>query len=120
MYETLVAAPGIIADECTPSYRRVAKKLNIRQMKESFWKVLTNNDGSRMMTGSKSFSHLYQEVRKYLSVTNKKNMSLPIAFVAALIVCNEKHLELTMLEDSVDFTLSQAPDPRSDDGSAEG
>ena len=115
-YDTLVTAPGIIAKKDSLTYTRAAKKLNMRQMRKSFWKVLTNDDGSEKMRGSKTFSELYDEALKHLSAMNQKNISLPIAFVTALTVCNEKHLELKMCENSMDFSLSQAPDPYENEG----
>ena len=110
-YENLISAPGIVAEKLAIAYTKAAKKFNVRQMKESYWKVLTDDTNTDTMKGEMPFTKLYQEVLPYLSPTNKKNISIPLAFVSALMLCNEKHLILKPGRDETEFIVSQAPDP---------
>ncbi|XP_003746723.1 condensin complex subunit 2 [Galendromus occidentalis] len=110
-YDNLISAPGIIAEKLAIAYTKAAKKFNVRQMKESYWKVLTKETNTETMKGEKPFSELYHEVVQYLSATNRKNISVPLAFVSALMLCNEKHLVLKPGVNDTEFTISQAPDP---------
>ena len=73
-YDNLISAPGIVAEKLVIAYTKAAKKFNVRQMKESYWKVLTEENDSETMTGEKPFSELYQEVLPLLSMTNRKNI----------------------------------------------
>lgn len=72
----------------------------------------TNEDTERpeAMNGEKPFSQLYVEVQPILSQMNRKNVSLPLAFVSILLLCNEKHLMLKP-ESELDFSVYQAPNP---------
>lgn len=110
-YDTLISAPGILADLLRVPYRKAARGLNVKQLRESFWKVLTKSSASQHMESAKSFRELYTEVLPHLTEKNKVNMNLPIAFVTTLSLCNEKHLVLTAEGDSSDFSVSQAPIP---------
>lgn len=110
-FGNLVSAPGITAEKISVSYTKAARKLDVRQMKRSFWQVLAETPSHAKMEGEKPFSALYQEAAKHLTEKNRTNMNLAIAFVATLSLCNEKHLVLTPEEASSDFLVSQAPDP---------
>ncbi|XP_022700779.1 condensin complex subunit 2-like [Varroa jacobsoni] len=110
-YDNLISAPGVVAEKLVIAYTKAAKKFNVRQMKESYWKVLTNSmDKAEAMDGEKSFSQLFDDVQPHLSQMNRKNVSLPLAFVSMLLLCNEKHLMLKS-ENEYDFKVYQAPNP---------
>lgn len=40
-YDNLISAPGVVAEKLVIAYTKAAKKFNVRQMKESYWKVGT-------------------------------------------------------------------------------
>lgn len=67
-------------------------------------------DKAEAMDGEKSFSQLFDDVQPHLSQMNRKNVSLPLAFVSMLLLCNEKHLMLKS-ENEYDFKVYQAPNP---------
>ncbi|OQR72866.1 condensin complex subunit 2-like [Tropilaelaps mercedesae] len=113
-YDNLISAPGIVAEKLAIGYTKAAKKFNVRQMKESYWKVLTStgesSEKTEIMDGEKCFSKLYEDVQPHLSQINRKNVSLSLAFVSILLLCNEKHLMLKP-ENECDFMVYQAPNP---------
>ncbi|XP_003746665.1 uncharacterized protein LOC100899088 [Galendromus occidentalis] len=110
-YDTLISAPGILAEKLYIAYTKRAKRYDIRQMKNAFWDVLTDGEPSVQMRGAKAFAGMYATALPKLSRTNQENISLPVAFVATLMLSSEKHLELTRIENTSDFSVSQAPEP---------
>ena len=54
------------------------------------------------------FSHLYKTLKhpSKIGKTMSENLSVPLAFIALLHLCNEKNLSLTPSEDMEDFSIS--------------
>lgn len=106
--ENLVQQPFKI-DKPFLAYEKTAKKIDAKKIKRAMWNILSNCDQEeelKTMTGSVTFSHLYSEIPKHISETAAKNMSIPIALVTFLHLCNEKVLHLTP-EDMSDFKIQQ-------------
>lgn len=114
----LVVAPQLTQKINLP-YSSRAKKIDMRQLKQTIWKSLisVNNDEKNTQTSEsqnkkeikepKPFSKIYKSLSKTLSKTNAEALSLPIAFISLLHLANEKSLKLALIEDMSDFIVDQ-------------
>ena len=97
----------------------------MRRLKQIEWSILKaateqdkENDKDAVNEASKelvdvlndtSFGQLYKTLAesKLMSVKMKENLSVPLAFVALLHLCNEKTLDLKALPDFSDFHIAE-------------
>ena len=128
---SLVAAPNRV-EKIAIGYAKQAKKMDMRRLKSIEWELLTsrliNNDKENEemnntmnigkedavkpmagMTTETSFCKLYMELHhsKKMPMQMAENLSVPLAFVALLHLCNENNLALESLADLSDFKIRQ-------------
>ena len=126
--DNLVEAPKIVDRAALQiGYAKTAKKVDMKRIKETTWGILTDigsqdDHGTstksleQEMDGTNSialqettFSNLYETLKQpnILPKQMSDNLSVPLAFIALLHLCNEKTLKLdTIGEDLKDFTVS--------------
>ncbi|KAK6185759.1 hypothetical protein SNE40_007921 [Patella caerulea] len=102
--DKLLAQPYKIA-KIDIGYAKTAKKLDVRKLKGSMWKLLAAPEekeksedevtNDEMMSKTWSFQSLLQELPEKVSTNTAKNLSVPIAFVCLLHLANEKSLKIT-------------------------
>ncbi len=128
---SLVAAPNRV-EKIAIGYAKQAKKMDMRRLKSIEWELLTsrliNNDkeneemNNTMNVGKEdvvkpvagvttetSFGKLYKELHhsKKMPMQMAENLSVPLAFVALLHLCNENNLALESIADLSDFKIRQ-------------
>ena len=132
---SLVAAPNRV-EKIQIGYAKQAKKMDMRRLKAIEWDLLSTqfvtNDkenDDREMNGTEkdvngdstvekpldkistvtSFGTLYKELHcsKKMPAQMAENLSVPLAFVALLHLCNENNLALQTKPDLSDFTIRQ-------------
>ncbi|EFN65704.1 Condensin complex subunit 2 [Camponotus floridanus] len=114
--DNLVAAPKL-ANKIPITYCLKAKKIDMRQLKKSIWKLCTNdhvdlinineveNTEISVMKESKQFSDIYKMLPKLLTKTNIEALSVPISFISLLHLANEKTLKIDSLPDMSDIIV---------------
>lgn len=114
--DNLVAAPKL-ANKIPITYCLKAKKIDMRQLKKSIWKLCTNdhvdlininmveNTETSVMKESKQFSDIYKMLPKLLTKTNIEALSVPISFISLLHLANEKTLKIDSLPDMSDIIV---------------
>lgn len=125
----LVAAPNKV-EKIQIAYAKQAKKMDMRRLKAVEWSILQSsttenkeNDEATANEASKdennttatvaepiSFSDLYRNLSdtKLLPSKMVDNLSVPLAFVALLHLCNERCLALESFPDFADFKILKA------------
>lgn len=114
--DNLVAAPKL-ANKIPITYCLKAKKIDMRQLKKSIWKLCTNDHidlininevedtETSVMKESKQFSDIYKMLPKLLTKTNIEALSVPISFISLLHLANEKTLKIDSLPDMSDIIV---------------
>merc|ERR1712066_596340 len=116
--ENLVAAPKLVDQDW-----KTAKRVDVERIKSVAWNILTqasneekeNRSGSpekqvdqevREEAGTK-FSTLYKTLKHPSKIgrTMSENLSVPLAFIALLHLCNEENLSLTSKDEMDDFSI---------------
>ncbi|ESO96826.1 hypothetical protein LOTGIDRAFT_231660 [Lottia gigantea] len=102
--DKLLAQPYKVA-KIDIGYAKTAKKLDVRRLKGSMWKLLTKKEEEApvqeeeseniTMNTSWSFQSLLEQLPEKVSTNTAKNLSVPIAFVCLLHLANEKTLKIT-------------------------
>ncbi|XP_029161886.1 condensin complex subunit 2 [Nylanderia fulva] len=110
----LVAAPKL-ANKISIEYCLKAKKIDMRQLKKSIWRICTDNveptnvnemeNAEMKMKESKKFSNVYKALPKLLTKSNVEALSVPISFISLLHLANEKTLKLISSPDLSDITV---------------
>lgn len=130
----LVAAPNKV-EKVKIGYAKLAKKVDMRKLKRVQWSILLeksqtaketddkenvadNNDSSEASTSTNSnelsvlpadtkFSDVYSALKTSKEIPFKmlEGLSVPLAFVALLHLCNEETLELKNTADFTDLTI---------------
>jgi len=122
--DNLVEAPKTVDRAALQiGYAKTAKKVDMKRIKETSWRILTQDKenqpsespdkqtddlGDRVLQDI-NFSTLYKTLKQpnKLPKTMSENLSVPLAFIALLHLCNEKTLQLTNLgDDFKDFSIS--------------
>jgi len=122
---SMVQAPNRV-EKVQIGYAKQAKKMDMRRLKTIEWKILhsargsedkENNDGNGQSAAANedkmkspiTFKDMYQTLHEPHRMPPKmvENLSVPLAFVALLHLCNEKSLALEGQEDFSDFTIRQ-------------
>ena len=126
---SLVAAPNKV-EKIQIGYAKQAKKMDMRRLKSIEWDLLTTtlsaekvdkeNDDTEMNVedktskveiskGETTFKTLYNDlhISKKMPAQMAQNLSVPLAFVALLHLCNENNLALKSRLDLTDFTIRQ-------------
>ncbi len=136
MNTSLVAAPNRV-EKISIGYAKQAKKMDMRRLKSIEWDLLSShfllndkeNDDREMNAAAEkvangdaaaeksfdktstetSFGSLYKElhVSKKMPPQMAENLSVSLAFVALLHLCNENNLALQSKPDLSDFTIRQ-------------
>lgn len=108
-------------------YAKQAKKMDMKRLKAVEWNILQTscigqdkendkdivNEAEQKDIGFESsstcFSHLYKCLAESRLMPAKmaENLSVPLAFVALLHLCNERTLALNGAEDFSDFNITQ-------------
>lgn len=122
----LVAQPQKV-EKINISYAKTAKKVDVRRLKQSLWKLMTHTvpeenkenqdqnaeqskeestEDATLMKTSVLFSDLVKQLPNHVPSFMAKNISVPIAFVCMLHLANEKSLKLNRL-DLNDIEISQ-------------
>lgn len=115
--DNLVAMPKL-ANKISIAYCLKAKKVDMRQLKNSIWSCLkvVNKIGDTeaiehaevdAMTESKQFSNVYKMLPKVLTKSNAEALSVPLSFISLLHLANEKGLKLYSLPDMSDVVVEQ-------------
>ncbi|XP_072742964.1 condensin complex subunit 2-like [Anoplolepis gracilipes] len=117
--DNLVAAPKL-ANKISIAYCLKAKKIDMRQLKKTIWKLCTNDnvdlinineeenthiEANTNMKENKQFSDIYKMLPKLLTKTNVEALSVPIAFISLLHLANEKTLKIHSLPDMSDIIV---------------
>lgn len=120
----LVAIPKL-TNKVSIAYCARAKKVDMRQLKQSIWKCLTadsdgkitnmqrrmeeniQQDAYNKISGRKHFSKIYKELPNILTKTNIEALSYPISFVSLLHLANEKRLQITSSPDMSELFIEQ-------------
>ena len=121
--DLLVSAPNKV-EKLQIGYAKQAKKMDMRKLKFVEWNILVSasvendkensdvnqaNVNENEMNTSMSFDQLYKNlsISKKMSSKMVENLSVPLAFVALLHLCNERNLALESAPDFSDFTICQ-------------
>ncbi|KAF5302730.1 hypothetical protein FQR65_LT08472 [Abscondita terminalis] len=105
--ENLVDAPEIVENIYIP-YASKAKRIDIKILKRSLWKTLTNSDDpNELSVQKKKFSEVYEEIPKHVSKKMKNELSCPLAFVALLHLANENNLFFSKIDNQNDFFIEK-------------
>ncbi|KAF7383539.1 hypothetical protein HZH66_012889 [Vespula vulgaris] len=117
--DNLVTAP-ILTNKIFLQYPLRAKKIDMRQLKKTIWKSLTEtsnkndtndmektnqNENTNKIKESKHFNTVYKTLPNELSKVNVEALSVPIAIVSLLHLANEKCLKLSSLPDMSDIIV---------------
>jgi condensin complex subunit 2 len=126
----LVAAPNRV-EKVQIGYAKFAKKIDMRKLKAVEWSLiqecpsflLSSEDKENSSTNKTEdvtistevtkdlrFSNMYEALRKNDRLPSKmvESLSVPLAFVALLHLCNEQTLEVTNCHDLSDLTIRKA------------
>ncbi|CAL7946021.1 unnamed protein product [Xylocopa violacea] len=116
----LVTAPKL-TNKLVIEYSVRAKKIDMRQLKQSIWKCLTSKQGnsneatleksmhqSDKVDGCIYFSNVYRQLPSMLTKINIEALSFPISFVSLLHLANEKTLKISSPLDMTDLIIEQA------------
>ncbi|XP_023323672.1 condensin complex subunit 2 isoform X2 [Eurytemora carolleeae] len=122
--DDLVEAPKMVDKAALQiGYAKTAKKVDMKRIKAVTWNILTqdkeNVGGSPEKVSEKeeegkvhetSFSHIYRLLKQPRRLPPKmtENLSVPLAFLALLHLCNEQNLEIDQNPNLKDFTIHQA------------
>lgn len=122
--DNLVPEPRKVSKFEIP-YSLTAKKIPVKYLKTSIWKMLTIpdkpteptnsnlNDNNKddnmksMIVGEKSFTDLYQHLHESLPKKIASDLSQHIAFICILHLANEKNLHLIGQKDMQGFKICQ-------------
>ncbi|XP_063963241.1 condensin complex subunit 2-like [Lytechinus pictus] len=112
--DKLVAQPHKV-NKIDIQYARTAKRMDVKRLKTHMWGFLTKPEADKEnvsneadadgVAGTQSFCDMYTTLPDRLSKTMSKNLSIPIAFVCLLHLCNEKSLRLSVQADSFEDLL---------------
>ncbi|XP_041477580.1 condensin complex subunit 2-like isoform X2 [Lytechinus variegatus] len=112
--DKLVAQPHKV-NKIDIQYARTAKRMDVKKLKTHMWGFLTKPESDKenvcneadadSVAGTQSFCDMYTTLPDKLSKTMSKNLSIPIAFVCLLHLCNEKSLRLSVQADSFEDLL---------------
>jgi len=124
--DNLVAAPKMVDKAALQiGYAKTAKKVDMKRIKHVAWSILTqekeNQSGSpdkqkdqdnvekRKEVEETQFTSLYKTLKQptRLPKTMSDNLSVPLAFIALLHLCNEESLQLIPSESLDDFKIIQ-------------
>jgi len=123
--EDMVEAPKMVDKAALQiGYAKTAKKVDMKRIKHVTWSILTQDkenigaspekvqtekskEGSKV--GDTSFSHVYRLLKQPHRLPPKmtENLSVPLAFLALLHLCNEQNLEIVQDTGLQDFTIKQ-------------
>ena len=128
-FDLLVSAPNRV-EKLQIGYAKQAKKMDMRRLKAVEWNILqtscleqdkendtdlTNeadksNTNTTLLGSNVSFCQLYKNLTEsnLMSFKMKENLSVPLAFVALLHLCNERTLALDGAPDLTDFSIAQS------------
>lgn len=129
--QSLVAAPNKV-EKIQIGYAKQATKMDMRRLKAIEWELVSefmtvhkdeleeqdNTNGSALDEDVEkeekpivqlSFGSLFKELHtcKKMPAQMTENLSVPLAFVALLHLCNENNLALKSMPDFSDFTIKQ-------------
>ncbi|XP_033102738.1 condensin complex subunit 2-like isoform X2 [Anneissia japonica] len=116
--DKLVSQPHRVAKIDVP-YAKTAKRMDVKKLKSAMWKLLTyenivenekNQNEERKedkVTQQKSFKEMYSTLPREISKNMSKNLSVPIAFVCLLHLCNEKNLIVSTKGNMDDLNIIQ-------------
>nr|XP_008120018.1 PREDICTED: condensin complex subunit 2 isoform X1 [Anolis carolinensis] len=117
----LVAEPQKV-NKMEIQYAKVAKKMDMKRLKQTMWRLLTyvpkdqteeenesleKSTGCSVVSEEKIFSSITKDLLHRLPPTMAKNLSVPLAFASLLHLANEKNLKLKGLEDLSDVLVTQ-------------
>merc|ERR1719370_2212828 len=125
--DNLVEAPKTVDRAALQiGYAKTAKKVDMKRIKEATWRILTQastedkenqedapenqEDADSNELPETSFQALYKTLKMpgKLPKNQSENLSVPLAFIALLHLCNEQNLALESTGDEFkDFTISR-------------
>jgi len=117
----LVQAPKLVDKAALQiGYAKTAKKVDMKKIKSATWNILTegkedysdpsfNKDDGQETVSETSFTHLYKSLKlpHKLPKSVSENLSVPLAFIALLHLCNEKTLKLVPKDEMDDFQIQK-------------
>ncbi|XP_063382333.1 condensin complex subunit 2 [Cydia fagiglandana] len=87
-------------------YAMRAKKVDMKQLKNCTWKMLTENSpGDQEDVTETTFATIYKNLPNKLSTNMRESLSVPLALLSVLHLANEKGLILKKREDLKDFDI---------------
>ncbi|KAL4702430.1 hypothetical protein ACJJTC_003055 [Scirpophaga incertulas] len=88
-------------------YAMRAKKVDMKQLKHTTWKLLTENtpEGEKEDVAPTSFTTVYNKLPNKLSSNMRESLSVPLALLSILHLANEKGLILEKKEDMQDIDI---------------
>ncbi|XP_004931599.1 condensin complex subunit 2 [Bombyx mori] len=88
-------------------YAMRAKKVDMKQLKNCTWKMLTEKtpEGSKDEVTETSFFSIYSRLPSKLTPNMRESLSVPLALLSILHLANEKGLILEKQEDLKDFGI---------------
>jgi len=124
--DNLVAAPKMVDKAALQiGYAKTAKKVDMKRIKHVAWSILTQEKENQSGSPDKQkdennvekpreveetqFTSLYKTLKQptRLPKTMSDNLSVPLAFIALLHLCNEESLQLIPSESLDDFKIMQ-------------
>merc|ERR1711872_21311 len=124
--ENLVEAPKMVDKAALQiGYAKTAKKVDMKRIKHVAWSILTQEKENQSGSPDKQkdqdnvekpkeveetqFTSLYKTLKQptRLPKTMSDNLSVPLAFIALLHLCNEESLQLIPSESLDDFKIIQ-------------
>jgi len=124
--DNLVAAPKMVDKAALQiGYAKTAKKVDMKRIKHVAWSILTQEKENQSGSPDKQkdennvekpreveetqFTSLYKTLKQptRLPKTMSDNLSVPLAFIALLHLCNEESLQLIPSESLDDFKIIQ-------------
>jgi condensin complex subunit 2 len=84
-----------------------AKKVDMKQLKHTTWKMLTENtpEGEKEEVERTSFFSIYSKLPNKLSTNMRESLSVPLALLSVLHLANEKGLILEKNDDMHDIGI---------------
>ncbi|KND02135.1 condensin subunit BRN1 [Spizellomyces punctatus DAOM BR117] len=99
------------------NYARVAKKVDVKKLKENIWKELTLHQPSEQRqsnslhaTGATSFTDIVRGLDNFYPEKKRKDISVAFCFICVLHLANEQNLKVVGNSDLCNLLISHEPE----------
>lgn len=103
----LVAEPTKVA-KIDVHFERVAKKLDVKALKQSMWGRIEEQEEDKAVDAPKLFTEVLKDIPKIVPEEMTSTVSVPYCFICLLHLANEKTLELNDVQDLSELTIKMA------------